>query len=298
MCSFMLIYICMKEFCFIKKVVEIKCKPKQNQRRMENKAGKLASSTVPWLSTVVISGTACAQCWKEGMKNKYRERRGGGDTTLTLAEVATKNCRRPFFVWNDKHRLMWAYQPCKADVLQLCSTAIKHQSRRETPLFFFFIILSFFYIPTKVIVRQIFAHLWRNSPGEHRLKAHQEHAQRWHTQHYWLWLFLQLSAGVAAKNEQLKPEKTKTAKERSQGRGVEMAATGRTVHVCVCVSVRIPVATVNRKQQSMGGDTCMHTGEKNTHISPAAVSCLLSLSLLWLCLMIKQQSPQAVNHAV
>lgn len=47
MCSFMLIYICMKEFCFIKKVVEIKCKPKQNQRRIENKAGKLASSTVP-----------------------------------------------------------------------------------------------------------------------------------------------------------------------------------------------------------------------------------------------------------
>lgn len=66
----------------------------------------------------------------------------------------------------------------------------------------------------------------------------------------------------------------------------------------MCVSVRVPVAPVNREQQSMGGDTCVPTEEKHTHICPAAVSCLLSLSLLRLCLVIKQQAPPAVNYAV
>lgn len=279
MCSFMLIYICIKEFCFIKKVVEIKCKPKQNQRRMENKAGKLASSTVPWLSSFVISGTACSRCWKEGMKNKYREKGGGHDADLSRS--GNKELPTSFFVWNDKHRLMWAHRPCKADVLQLCSTAIKHQSRRgnSTLLLFYYFSVP---IPTKLVVRQIFAHLWRNSPGEYRLKAHQEHAQRWHTQHYWLWLFLQLSAGVAAENEQLKPEKTKTAKERSQGRGLKWQQQAELcTPACTCACVCQSGLWIGNSRAWVETHACTQGEKKHTHfpcccfLSPQPVSALI-----------------------
>lgn len=116
---------------FIKnKVVEVKCKPKQNKRGTEKKAGKLAplnldrTYTVPWLNSLATSGTTCAQRWKEGMKNKSRERRGGV-TRLSSAEVETKKCRRPFLCERMTHT-DWCGRISPAK--QMCFSCAKPQS--------------------------------------------------------------------------------------------------------------------------------------------------------------------------
>lgn len=145
-----------------KKVVEIKCKLKQNKRGIEHKAGKVASSTVPWLSSFAISGTACAQCSKEEMKNKSRERRGTHDAELSRS--GNNEMLTSFFCskW-------WQTQiDVGASALQ---SSIKAGGKITHAVF---VILLFFPAPTKVVLRQIFAHLWSNSAGECRLNAHQE----------------------------------------------------------------------------------------------------------------------------
>lgn len=66
------------------------------------------------------------------MKNKNGE--GGRGGALGLSEVATKKCKRPFFL-SEFMTNMWAQQPrkCKGEETQLCNTVSKHQTRRKTP---------------------------------------------------------------------------------------------------------------------------------------------------------------------
>lgn len=93
--------------------------------------------------------------------------------------------------------------------------------------------------------------------------------------------------GCEVREAETREEKNSQREVRGGGRNWQQQA-----ELCTPtrVSVRVAVATENRKQQSMGGDTCMHTG-KSVHtfpllLFPATSACLCS------DYMIKQQTPQ------